>query len=121
MRWLDRGACRSEDPELFFPIGMTGPALRQIEEAKAVCRRCEVADACLDWALRTGQDAGVWGGLSEEERRTLRRLRAAAALVGSDDRLDGVEAAVGQGFGEVLHAFGEVGDERVKPERTGRK
>ena len=73
--WLHRGACRTEDPELFFPVGTTGPALRQTEDAKRICRRCEVAEACLDWALRTGQDAGVWGGLSEEERRTVRRRR----------------------------------------------
>ncbi len=72
MTWLHKGACRSEDPELFFPIGTTGPALQQIEAAKQICRRCEVADACLDWALRTGQDSGVWGGLSEVERRTLK-------------------------------------------------
>ncbi|GAB2603860.1 WhiB family transcriptional regulator [Kribbella endophytica] len=75
MRWLQRAACRTEDPGLFFPIGTTEPALRQIEEAKTVCAHCEVTDACLDWALRTGQDAGVWGGLSEDERRTLRRQR----------------------------------------------
>ncbi|TDO48261.1 WhiB family redox-sensing transcriptional regulator [Kribbella sp. VKM Ac-2571] len=75
MTWLVRGACRTEDPDLFFPVGTTGPALRQIEDAKSVCRQCEVADACLDWALRTGEDAGVWGGLSEEERRTLRLRR----------------------------------------------
>jgi WhiB family transcriptional regulator, redox-sensing transcriptional regulator len=71
--WLLRASCRNEDPELFFPIGTAGPALRQIEAAKQVCRHCDVADACLDWALRTGQDAGVWGGLSEDERRALRR------------------------------------------------
>ena len=72
-RWQQRGACIEEDPELFFPLGTTGPALRQIEIAKQVCRRCEVADSCLDWALRSGQDAGIWGGLDELERRTLRR------------------------------------------------
>jgi WhiB family transcriptional regulator, redox-sensing transcriptional regulator len=72
-RWQQRGACIEEDPELFFPPGTTGPALRQIETAKQVCRRCEVADICLDWALRSGQDAGIWGGLDELERRTLRR------------------------------------------------
>ncbi len=76
MRWLQRAACRGEDPGLFFPIGTTAPALRQIEEAKTVCAHCEVTDACLDWALRTGQDAGVWGGLSEDERRELRRRRS---------------------------------------------
>ena len=75
MRWLLKAACRNEDPELFFPIGTTGPALQQIEAAKQVCRRCEATDACLEWALRTGQDAGVWGGLSDTERRTLSHRR----------------------------------------------
>lgn len=42
MDWRHRAACLDEDPELFFPIGNTGPALLQIEEAKAVCRRCDV-------------------------------------------------------------------------------
>ena len=72
MNWVFRGACVDEDPELFFPIGSTGPALQQIEEAKQVCHRCEVADACLQWALQTGQDAGVWGGRCEVERRILK-------------------------------------------------
>ena len=78
MDWRHRSACLDEDPELFFPIGNTGPALLQIEEAKAVCRRCEVMDTCLRWALDTGQDAGVWGGLSEDERRALKRRNARA-------------------------------------------
>jgi WhiB family redox-sensing transcriptional regulator len=73
MDWRHRAACRDEDPELFFPIGNTGPALIQIDEAKAVCRICTVADDCLTWALETGQDSGVWGGLSEDERRTVKR------------------------------------------------
>jgi WhiB family redox-sensing transcriptional regulator len=56
----------------------------QIEEAKAVCRRCPVVDTCLTWALESGQDAGVWGGLSEDERRALKRrnARARAARAG---------------------------------------
>ena len=78
MDWRHRAACREEDPELFFPIGNTGPALLQIEEAKAVCHRCPVIDACLGWALESGQDAGVWGGLSEDERRALKRRNARA-------------------------------------------
>jgi WhiB family redox-sensing transcriptional regulator len=73
VKMLVRGACRDEDPELFFPVGSTGPALLQIEDAKEVCRRCEVVDACLRWALETGQDAGVWGGMSEDERRSIRK------------------------------------------------
>lgn len=78
MDWRHNAACLTEDPELFFPIGNTGPALAQIDEAKAVCNRCEVVDSCLKWALETGQDSGVWGGLSEDERRALKRRAARA-------------------------------------------
>lgn len=71
--WRRRVACGEEDPELFFPVGNSGPAILQIAQAKAVCHRCPVASDCLGWALKTGQDAGVWGGMSEDERRTLKR------------------------------------------------
>ena len=54
MDWRNRAACLTEDPELFFPIGNTGPALLQIEEAKRVCARCQVRDKCLQWALDAG-------------------------------------------------------------------
>lgn len=74
--WQNRAACRTEDPELFFPIGTTGPSLLQIEDAKAVCRRCDVVDQCLQWALDTDQDAGVWGNASEAERRAMKRRKS---------------------------------------------
>jgi WhiB family transcriptional regulator, redox-sensing transcriptional regulator len=77
--WRTQAACRGEDPELFFPIGTTGPVLEQIAEAKEVCARCPVRDACLDFALSTGQAYGIWGGLTEDERRSLRRRRQRAA------------------------------------------
>ena len=73
MDWRERSACLDEDPELFFPVGNSGPAVLRIEEAKTVCRRCPVMEQCRQWALETGQDHGVWGGLSEEERRAARR------------------------------------------------
>jgi WhiB family redox-sensing transcriptional regulator len=76
MDWRHQASCRDVDPELFFPIGATGPALAQIEAAKAICGMCSVREPCLEWALETGQDSGVWGGLTEEERRTLRRERS---------------------------------------------
>lgn len=76
MDWRNYAACRDVDPELFFPIGNTGPALLQIDDAKQVCRRCKVAEECLQWALDSGQDSGVWGGLSEDERRALKRRSA---------------------------------------------
>ena len=82
MDWRHRALCRDEDPELFFPIGTTGPAVVQIEQAKAVCRRCPVVSSCLDWALTSGQDSGVWGGLSEDERRALKRRTARARRAG---------------------------------------
>ncbi|CAA9343853.1 MAG: WhiB-like transcription regulator [uncultured Frankineae bacterium] len=73
MDWRHDAVCRNEDPELFFPIGTTGPATSQVQAAKVVCRRCPVVEPCLSWALETGQDAGVWGGTSEDERRALAR------------------------------------------------
>ncbi|MCX2924000.1 WhiB family transcriptional regulator [Streptomyces sp. NEAU-W12] len=78
--WRTRAACRDEDPDLFFPIGTSGPALLQTEQAKAVCRHCPVQQQCLDWAMESGQSLGVWGGTSETERSALkRRLKARRA------------------------------------------
>lgn len=68
-----RAACADEDPELFFPIGDSGPALLQEGEAKAVCRRCPLIERCLQGALERNESDGVWGGLSEKERRSLKR------------------------------------------------
>ena len=76
MDWRHSAACRHVDPELFFPVGNTGPAIAQIEEAKKVCVKCDVREACLQWALESGQDSGVWGGLSEDERRAMKRRAA---------------------------------------------
>ena len=71
--WRLQAACRNTEPELFFPIGTTGPALIQIEAAKSVCQACEAQEACLEFALATNQESGIWGGTSEEERRKLRK------------------------------------------------
>lgn len=76
MDWRHRAACLTEDPELFFPVGSTGPAIAQTLKAKKVCARCEVRAECLQWALEQGQDHGVWGGLSEDERRAMKRRNA---------------------------------------------
>jgi WhiB family redox-sensing transcriptional regulator len=72
--WRLTAACRDTDPDLFFPVGTTGPALEQIEQAKKVCRECLSSQECLEFALATNQDSGVWGGTSEEERRKLRKV-----------------------------------------------
>lgn len=71
--WRLDAACRDSAPDLFFPIGATGLALDQIEAAKSVCDGCAVRTDCLAFALETNQEAGVWGGTSEDERRHLRR------------------------------------------------
>jgi WhiB family transcriptional regulator, redox-sensing transcriptional regulator len=77
--WLDRGACRSEDPELFFPETGRAPGFLQLARAKAVCRQCSVQQQCLAYALDTRQAHGIWGGMSEDERRALRSPARASA------------------------------------------
>ncbi|WP_030749043.1 WhiB family transcriptional regulator [Streptomyces griseus] len=81
--WRTAAACQEVDPDLFFPVGSGAPALAQEEEAKRVCRRCPVREPCLGAALAQPRPpSGVWGGLTEAERRSLvRRARRRA-----DDR-----------------------------------
>lgn len=71
--WRELSACRDSDPDLFFPIGSTGQALEQIEVAVAICSICTVQEECLQYALETNQEAGVWGGYPEDDRRRLRK------------------------------------------------
>ncbi|HEY5988724.1 MAG TPA: WhiB family transcriptional regulator [Streptosporangiaceae bacterium] len=70
--WSARAACLSADPDLFFPISSSGPALAQVAKAKAICARCQVRQECLEFALAAHQIHGVWGGTSEEERQLMR-------------------------------------------------
>lgn len=72
--WQDQANCLGVDPDLFFPE--RGASTR---EAKEVCRGCVVRMDCLEYALANGEKFGIWGGLSERERRRLRRQRALAA------------------------------------------
>lgn len=77
--WRHKSACLDQDPELFFPVGETGPSVIQAEKAKAVCRRCPVLKECLQWALTQGEHDGVWGGLDEHQLRSIRRRAARLA------------------------------------------
>lgn len=70
MTWQALGSCRGLDPDLFFPE--RGASTR---EAKEVCRGCVVREDCLEYALANGEKFGIWGGLSERERRRLRSRR----------------------------------------------
>ena len=74
--WRGRAACLTHEPELFFPIGTTGPAQNHLANAQKVCQGCGVRSDCLQWALSNGVDHGVWGGLSEDQRRSLKRRTA---------------------------------------------
>ncbi len=66
--WQDRALCAQTDPEAFFPE--KGGSTR---EAKQVCLSCEVRSECLEYALANDERFGIWGGLSERERRKLKR------------------------------------------------
>jgi WhiB family redox-sensing transcriptional regulator len=79
--WSNRAACLGAEPELFFPIGSGGAAIDEITAAKAVCATCAVLDECRDYALRTRQPFGVWGGLDEEQRRALWVTEREPALI----------------------------------------
>ncbi len=70
-RWQENANCLGVDPDLFFPE--RGASTR---EAKTVCRGCEVRVDCLEYTLAHGEKFGIWGGLSERERRRVRRQRA---------------------------------------------
>ncbi len=71
--WRELSACRDSDPNLFFPTGSTGPALEQIEKAISICSQCAAKEGCLQYALESNQEAGVWGGYAEDDRRRLRK------------------------------------------------
>jgi len=72
--WQARANCMGVDPDLFFPE--RGASTR---EAKEVCRGCVVREECLDYAISNGEKFGIWGGMSERERRRVRRARVLAA------------------------------------------
>jgi WhiB family redox-sensing transcriptional regulator len=75
LAWQDNAACRGEDPDTFFhPEGERGPAREARERAaKAVCAACPVLAQCAAHALAVREPYGVWGGMSEDERRALKR------------------------------------------------
>lgn len=94
--WQHDATCQNEDPEMFFPVSPNAPA----QDAKRVCAACPVREQCLQWAVDTGQASGVWGGLTEIERRELRfetdvrRPRAGLAHMEKDEALEAIRVAV---------------------------
>lgn len=67
--------CRRVDPEVFFPIGDGPGSVAAVNRAKEICSFCPIRQECLNHALTTNQQYGVWGGASENERRQLQRSR----------------------------------------------
>lgn len=78
--WQGQANCLGVDPDLFFPE--RGASTR---EAKGVCRGCVVQQECLEYALINGEKFGIWGGLSERERRGIRRRRGLSGVAGRSD------------------------------------
>lgn len=76
--WMDDAACADVDPDLFFPKRGDSVTMRR---AKAVCDSCPVKVECLDYAMAEAIKFGVWGGMSERQRRRMRRDNAAALRV----------------------------------------
>ncbi|MDP2622657.1 MAG: WhiB family transcriptional regulator [Actinomycetota bacterium] len=74
LSWQDEANCKGANADLFFPE--RGASTRS---AKAICRECEVRADCLEFAIVTGEKFGIWGGMSERERRRVRRERQVAA------------------------------------------
>lgn len=72
--WRQLARCRGVDPEIFYPASD-----EDAEEAKAICALCPVREPCLEYALAAREKEGVWGGLTERERRRLLRQRRKSA------------------------------------------
>ena len=90
--WRSAAACRSADPDLFFPVSATGSASRQIARAKKICAGCGVRSECLEFALSHDQIHGIWGGTTAEDRQRERRRKRRAAAA-ARRRLAGAAAA----------------------------
>jgi len=75
LAWQDKALCAQTDPEAFFPE--KGGSTR---EAKRVCAKCEVREPCLEYALDHDERFGIWGGMSERDRRRLRRQTVLLAV-----------------------------------------
>ena len=70
--WWEQAACQAADPELFFPGSCRQcRTFREVATAKAICASCAIRRRCLEYALDTRQEHGVWGGASEDERRAI--------------------------------------------------
>jgi WhiB family redox-sensing transcriptional regulator len=98
--WRDRAACRGTDPDLFFP-----DRGESADPARQICARCPARQPCLAYALDTGITHGIWGGLTERERRVLRAPRQRASRRERDRAIAAADAA-GYTRQEIVRTFG---------------
>lgn len=82
--WRDLAECRNYDPGMWFPLGTTLAYAWQFEKAVSICRSCPVIEACRSWALENREPFGVWGGMTEEDRKRYHRAAARAAKAARD-------------------------------------
>ena len=84
MWWAEAGRCAGVDPDVFFPRRGDDPG-----PAKAFCRACPVRSECLSWALESNQKHGIWGGMTESQRRRLRRSTITPTITPTITSTDG--------------------------------
>lgn len=77
----DSTACLRADPEIFYPDGRDSSAKPIIEQARGYCGSCEIKDDCLRDALARDEEWGIWGGMTERERKALRRRGNAGSAI----------------------------------------
>ena len=100
LAWADYGSCTNTDPDLFFPQPGADTSY-----ARSICRGCPVRLHCLDYALESGQKHGIWGGMTESQRRRLRRRsHPSNPGVPRDDEVEAVELADGARPAELVDA-----------------
>jgi WhiB family transcriptional regulator, redox-sensing transcriptional regulator len=73
--WRAESACLNADPDMFFPVAAGTAASKQVSLALRICQGCPVRQHCLDFAMRSGEKEGIWGGTTPEERIRARRAR----------------------------------------------
>ncbi|MEU8122477.1 WhiB family transcriptional regulator [Spirillospora sp. NPDC049024] len=92
LNWEEAAACRSLDPELFFPVAEENVYATQIAAIRRLCAACPARSRCLEWALTTGEPHGIWAGTTPAERRRLRAARRASRPTDDPARLRAREA-----------------------------
>ena len=81
--WRAASACLNADPDMFFPVAVGTAASKQVSLALRICEGCAVRQHCLDFAMRSGEKDGIWGGTTPEQRIRARRGRNRGAAGGT--------------------------------------